>query len=112
MDRAPQAVTKTIIPDAAIEQHIAVLGKTGSGKTYVTKATIAEPLLAAGRTVGMIGPIEKLYGDYQPGRYAWMLREVSALIDPLPWKGKQGFFSVPDELLIPRAPAWFRKLAA
>lgn len=45
------------------------------------------------------GPIEKIYGDYTAGRFAWVLREVRALPEPIPWEGKQGFFNVPDELL-------------
>lgn len=35
-----------IIPEAALGQHIAVLGKTGSGKTFAAKAAIvALPVL-------------------------------------------------------------------
>lgn len=35
-------MTKPIIPEAALQQHIAVLGKTGSGKTFAAKAAIVE----------------------------------------------------------------------
>lgn len=55
-------MTKPIIPDAALSQHIAVLGKTGSGKTFAAKASIVEPLLAAGKRVGVIDPTGAWFG--------------------------------------------------
>jgi hypothetical protein len=55
-------VTKPIIPDAALQQHIAVLGKTGSGKTFAAKASIVEPLLERGRRVGIIDPTDAWWG--------------------------------------------------
>lgn len=33
------------IPEAALSQNIAVLGKNGSGKTFAAKVAIVEPLL-------------------------------------------------------------------
>jgi len=53
---------KNIIPEAALEQHIAVLGKTGSGKTFAAKAAIIEPLLALGRRVGIVDPTDAWWG--------------------------------------------------
>ena len=41
-------------------------------------------------------------GDYSAGRYGWILRNVRALKTPLPWKGAQGWFNVPDELILAR----------
>lgn len=38
-------------------------------------------------------------GNFEPGRFAWLLSSVRALPSPVPFVGKQGFFSVPDELL-------------
>lgn len=46
-----------------------------------------------------VGPVEKLYGDYDSGRFGWLLEDIVPLAEPLAWKGKQGFFNVPDELL-------------
>ncbi|CAO3439867.1 hypothetical protein [Azospirillum argentinense] len=37
------------------------------------------------------------FGDFSPGRWAWELGEVRALPEPVPWRGAQGFFDVPDE---------------
>jgi hypothetical protein len=43
--------------------------------------------------------IERLYGDYSPGRYAWITDSFMAFDEPIPYKGRQGFFNVPDELI-------------
>lgn len=52
---------KQIIPEAALQQHIAVLGKTGSGKTFAVKG-IVEHLLEEGRRVGIIDPTGAWWG--------------------------------------------------
>lgn len=49
------------LPDQAINQHIAILGKTGSGKTYCAKA-IVEHLLHQRRQVCVIDPTAAWYG--------------------------------------------------
>lgn len=41
---------------------------------------------------------ERLLGDFTPGRFAWILTDIVP-IRPVPFKGKQGFFEVPDELV-------------
>jgi hypothetical protein len=35
-------------------------------------------------------------GDYRPGRFAWMLNNVRRLPNPIPCRGRQGLFNVPD----------------
>ena len=35
------------------------------------------------------------YGDYRPGRYAWLLADVEALAEPAPTKGHQGLWEWP-----------------
>lgn len=49
------------IPEAALQQHMAVLGKTGSGKTFAVKG-IVEHLLADGRRVGIVDPTGAWWG--------------------------------------------------
>lgn len=44
-------------------------------------------------------PDEFAFGDYTPGRFAWVLRDVAQLAEPVPCRGRQGIFDVPDELL-------------
>lgn len=49
------------IPDKALEQHIAILGKTGSGKTYAAKGVV-ERLLTDGGRVCIIDPTGAWHG--------------------------------------------------
>lgn len=42
---------------------------------------------------------EQDFGDFGPGRYGWQMKLVRKLETPVPFKGSQGFFEVPDELL-------------
>lgn len=42
---------------------------------------------------------ERDFGDYTGGRYAWLLTNVRALRQPLPWRGAQSLFDVPDEAI-------------
>lgn len=44
-------------------------------------------------------PQEHAFGDYTPGRWAWVLADVQALPRPVPFRGSQGAFDVPDRLL-------------
>lgn len=49
------------IPDAALAQHVAVVGKTGAGKSYAAKG-IVERLLGLGRRVCVIDPTSAWWG--------------------------------------------------
>ena len=42
---------------------------------------------------------ELAFGNYAPGRYAWITRDLRKLSDPVPWPGKQWLFDVPDEVI-------------
>ncbi len=44
-------------------------------------------------------PDEHAFGHYEPGRFAWVLRDVERLAVPVPFRGSQGIFDVPNELL-------------
>lgn len=43
-----------------------------------------------------LSPTEYVFGDYSVGRYAWRLRDVVALPEPVPCRGRQRFWNVPD----------------
>jgi hypothetical protein len=43
---------------------------------------------------------ERLCGDFTFGRFAWLLGDVKKLASPIPFKGRQGFFDVPDSLFV------------
>jgi hypothetical protein len=42
---------------------------------------------------------EEAFGDYTPGRYAWVLRSVRALPEPIECRGALGLWDVPADLL-------------
>lgn len=42
---------------------------------------------------------EKALGDWSPGRYAWRLTDHLPLDRPIPWRGQQGLFDIPDHIL-------------
>ncbi len=46
---------------------------------------------------------ELSFGDYTPGRYAWILEDVRQLPEPIPAKGKQRLWTweVPEEVVLP-----------
>ena len=52
-----------------------------------------------------VDAIARIYGNYAPGRFAWFLTDIVALEEPLPFKGSQGFFNVPDELVAAKLPS-------
>jgi hypothetical protein len=49
---------------------------------------------------------DRVCGDFAPGRFAWKRDEFRLFDQPIPYRGAQGIFNVPDEL-IPRDPARF-----
>jgi hypothetical protein len=40
----------------------------------------------------MLSPSEKAFGDYTPGRYAWLLADVRRLPEPIPARGALGLW--------------------
>ena len=49
-----------------------------------------------------VSPIERIFGDFHRGRWAWLLEDIRSLDEPIPFAGRQGFFNVPDEPLLKR----------
>lgn len=43
--------------------------------------------------------LEYHLGNYDHGRYMWMTDNLVKFKEPIPWKGKQGIFFVPDEVI-------------
>lgn len=50
-----------------------------------------------------IGPklsgLERLYGDYSAGRFAWEMAKPMLFKEPIPYKGHLGLFEVPDSMV-------------
>jgi hypothetical protein len=40
--------------------------------------------------------LERAFGDWRPGRKAWYFEDVSYLKEPLPLKGQQGIWALPE----------------
>lgn len=47
---------------------------------------------------GRLSAQEHAFGNYGPGRWAWITEGAKRFAVPIPWKGKQGFFDVPDDV--------------
>jgi hypothetical protein len=42
---------------------------------------------------------ERFWGNYSPGRWAWITTNVRRFKTPIPWRGYQYLFDVPDEII-------------
>ena len=66
-------------------------------------AIIGKVELVAIYETEVIGPslsgIERIYGDYSIGRYAWETINPILFEEPIPYKGSLGLFNVPDEII-------------
>lgn len=47
----------------------------------------------------LVTPQERAFGNYEPFRFGWMIEDVIEIPKPIPFRGAQGFFNVPDALL-------------
>lgn len=42
---------------------------------------------------------EQTFGDYSPDRYAWQIDHVRQLVTPIPYKGHQGIWKLPPDVI-------------
>ena len=45
-----------------------------------------------------MSPLEFACGNYEPGRYGWMFRDIVTLPAPIPLRGRQGLFDLPADI--------------
>ena len=45
-----------------------------------------------------ITDMEKEFGDYEPGRWAWLMGHAQLLDEPIACKGALGLWTIPDEV--------------
>jgi len=50
------------------------------------------------RWPGLVTAVEEEFGNYSPGRFAWVFDDIQRLSTPLPWKGSQGLRELPPEV--------------
>ncbi len=48
--------------------------------------------------LGFLSGDERHYGDYTPGRFAYVLRDVVMLPDPVPCRGMPGMYDLPSDV--------------
>lgn len=48
-----------------------------------------------------ISPEEREWGNYGPRRFGWILTDIVKLLEPVPFRGAQGLFDVPNEVFGP-----------
>lgn len=70
-------------------------GSDGSRPAYCTHAGRQH----GDRRLVIVEGDELAFGDYSPGRYAWLLADVRALPTPIPCAGALGLWDVPAPLL-------------
>lgn len=56
--------------------------------------------------INSISVQERAFGDYSPGRYGWVTDGVYRLPRPIPYRGAQGVFDVPDAVVGEAIEAW------
>lgn len=64
---------------------------------------LANAIRSRGRTLGDVfaGPAEheRAFGDYSDGRFAFILGDVKAVDPAVPYRGAQGLFEIPDDVV-------------
>lgn len=48
---------------------------------------------------------ERAFGDYTPGRFAWVMLDVRVLDAPIPFRARQGLFDITDPEILAALPA-------
>ena len=49
---------------------------------------------------------ERPFGNYEPGRFAWITTDLFRLPEPIPFKAKQGLCDVPDDVVAEIRKQW------
>ena len=70
---------------------------TVDGRALYRQQVIGDPSIAS-NVVGTDLTDQLPLGDYSPGRYAWLLDDVRALAEPVPCRGRQGLWTLPEEV--------------
>lgn len=86
-----------------LEPFCSVLTRAGIGRVrdLPSGAVVATArLVDVVRTDGLdVDPLEREFGNFAPGRWAWRLDGVCRLATPIPYRGNRGLWDLPDEVL-------------
>lgn len=44
-----------------------------------------------------LGTLEREFGDWSAGRFTWRLKDVQPVDPPIPWRGRQRLWNLPDD---------------
>lgn len=91
------------------EVEAATVAAFGSGwrKSLPFGALVGSVVVAG---CGKMGPftgvapahdLDRIFGLWEDGRFAWRGEDRRLLATPIPWKGGQGWFNIPDDLVQP-----------
>jgi hypothetical protein len=72
------------------------------GKVLAVAQLVACVSTSTLRIPGGVYPLsddELAFGDFSPGRYAWILSNVQRLLEPIPARGALGLWELDDALL-------------
>jgi hypothetical protein len=70
-----------------------------------TQAELDAPRRPEGETSDSYDWTERQMGNFELGRFGWVLENVRPLDQQIPYSGLQSLFSVPDELILGACPA-------
>lgn len=72
----------------------------------------SEAAIADALRPGPLTPAELAFGDYRDGRYGWCTSRAVWLPEAIPFRGAQGLFEIPDDLVSRHLPAgWLQGTA-
>jgi activating signal cointegrator 1 len=81
-------------PDASILLH-----RTLYPGHVVALVELADVFPTVGLFPSDATPDERALGDWSPGRFAWKLDAIRPLWKPIRWRGKQGLWTAPPDLV-------------
>lgn len=86
------------VPDLPFGSIVGRVDVVGCVETKAVRVVASGP---TGRTEGglLIGTAEAAFGDYSAGRFAFVCANPVLFDEPIPFRGAQGLFDVPDDLL-------------
>jgi hypothetical protein len=70
----------------------------------VAIADLTDCILMTEELINQQPQIELRCGNWKPGRYAWKLKNIQILPEPIPAKGKQGLWNIELSIPIPHPP--------
>ena len=78
---------------ASVEHTLGRLPGRIPGGALIAVVELVE-ILRTEEIAPSLSALERLYGDYSVGRYAWRLENVRELPEPIPYRGALGLFEV------------------